>query len=215
MKLVGGNWLPDHEEHLGPWMMHPKNKVIIDGKHMYQYGKQLAALQNVKQWRTAVDIGAHVGLWSGHLAKRFQTVHAFEPVEEHRRCFGLNVLAANIELHPVALGAQAGSVSMKTEQGSSGNTQVAGAGDIEMRTLDSYALQDVDFMKLDCEGYELYALQGALETLKRCHPAICVEQKPKTLGNFGFKEPEAVQLLQSLGAVVRRHWSGDYMMSWD
>jgi len=215
MKLLGGNWFPDHEVHMGEWMKAPKNKIVVDGCQTYQHRKQVAALGYVKRWRIAVDVGAHVGLWSRHMAKRFGHVHAFEPVADHRACFVRNVAAANVTLYDVALGAEPGRVSMWTEQGSSGNTQVRGDGEIEMRTLDSYGLEEVDFLKIDCEGYELFVLQGAVQTLQRCHPTICVEQKPRVLGNFGFKSPEAVAFLEGLGAVVRQHYSGDYMMGWE
>ena len=215
MKQLGGNWFPDHEVHMGEWMKAPKNQIIVDGRQTYQWRKQVAALGYVKRWDVALDVGGHVGLWSWHLAKRFGQVHAFEPVAEHRACFELNVAAENVTLHPVALGKAPGRVAMWSEPGSSGNTQVRGDGDIEMRTLDSYEFETVDFLKIDCEGYELYVLQGAVDMLQRCRPVICVEQKPRVLGNFGFKSPEAVAYLQAMGARVYQHYSGDYMMGWD
>lgn len=214
MKQLGGNWFPDHEIHMGEWMKTPKNKIIVKGKQTYQFRKQMAAMSYVKRWGTALDVGGHVGLWSVHLAERFERVQAFEPVAEHRACFVRNVDAANVTLHPVALGCKPGRVAMWSEPGSSGNTQVRGEGDIEMRTLDSYGFAEVDFLKIDCEGYELFVLQGAVETLKRCRPVICVEQKPRVLGNFGFKSAEAVTFLEGLGCRVLQHYSGDYMMGW-
>lgn len=214
MKLLGGNWFPDHEVHMGEWMKHPKNRIVIDGKQTYQHRKQLAAFGWVKRWRNAIDVGGHVGLWSRHMAQRFEHVYTFEPVAEHRECFVRNCTAKNVTLHGMALGAVPGRVAMWSEPGSSGNTQVRGDGEIEMRTLDSFGFQDVDFIKIDCEGYELYVLQGAVELLKRCKPVLIVEQKPRVIGNFGFKSPEAVAFLESMGATVHQHISGDYMMGW-
>ena len=92
---------------------------------------------------------------------------------------------------------------------------VAGAGDIPMRRLDDFNFQDVDFLKIDCEGYELFVLRGATELLKRCRPCIIVEQKPGNAQKFGLQETEAVPYLQSLGAVLRAVKSGDFVMSWD
>ena len=213
MKLFHGTWLPSHEKHFLEWMVEPKNRVEVDGKLTYQHAKQVAALSFVKNWRCAVDIGGHVGFWSRHLVKRFERVHAFEPVEAHRECFVLNVDGAT--LHPVALGAAPGMISMWTEDGSSGNSIVKGSGDIEMRTLDSYGLEDVDFIKIDCEGYELFVLQGAVETLRRCRPTICVEQKPGRMTAFGLKGAGAVTFLEEMGAVVREKMSGDYILTWE
>lgn len=212
MQQWRGLWLPEHERHLIDWMT--KVNHVVDGKPTYQHHKLQKALAYVKAWRTAVDVGAHCGLWSSHLARRFLHVHAFEPVALHRECFRHNVAGA-VELHDCALGEREGSVSIHTAPSSSGDSWVDGAGDIPMRTLDSFELHDVDFMKLDCEGYEVFALRGALETLKRCRPCVIVEQKPGRAQKWGLKETEAVDTLQSLGAVLRATMSGDYILSWD
>lgn len=212
MKNVGGVWLPDHEEHLVDWMT--RRNRVVDGKLTYQYHKLGAALAWVKARRTAVDIGAHCGLWSMHLVKMFQTVHAFEPVAEHRDCFERNVAPPAL-VYAVALGERIGRVAIHTSVQSSGDSWVDGEGDVPLRRLDEYDLQTVDFMKLDCEGYELFALRGAEETLKRCQPCVIVEQKPGRAQKFGLPETGAVDYLKGLGAKLRAAMDGDYVLSWD
>ena len=123
--------------------------------------------------------------------------------------------APAIQLHAFALGERDGSIAMHTSAGSSGDSWVDGAGDIPLRRLDDLNLQDVDFIKLDCEGGELMALRGGEETLKRCRPCIIVEQKPGRAQKFGLKETEAVDYLRGLGAQLRGVMSGDYILTWD
>lgn len=221
MKQIGGIWLPDGETHLVEWMK--KMNRIVDGKLTYQYHKLEAALAFVKQWRVAIDVGAHCGLWSMHLARRFEHLHAFEPVAAHRECFLQNVYQPGIveperfALHPCALGAKDGSVRMETAPTSSGDTRIGGPGDIPLRRLDDVLAEvsTVDFIKLDCEGYELFALRGGEETLKRCRPVVIVEQKPGRAQKFGLAETGAVDYLKGLGAKLRREISGDFIVSWD
>ena len=221
MKNYQGVWLPDGEKHLIEWMQ--KTNKLVDGKQTYQYGKLETALQWVKDWRTAVDVGAHCGLWSMHLVKRFCAVHAFEPVAAHRECFDANVpitrnergRAINPVLYPCALGDREGRVSIHTAPTSSGDSWVDGEGDIPLRKLDDFDLQDVDFIKLDCEGYELLALRGAEQTLLRCRPCVIVEQKPNRAQKFGLPETGAVDYLEILGAKLRREIAGDFILSWD
>jgi len=213
MKLVDGIWLPDEEKHFPEWWNSPKNKEFIDGKATYQIRKLRAAMEYVKQFRVAIDCGGHIGTWSMHLAKRFQTLHAFEPVAAFRECFLKNVEAKNVLLYPVALGAQNGSVAMHIDPADTGGTHVACDGDIEMRTLDEFDFADVDFLKIDCEGYEHHVVAGARETLLRCRPCVIVEQKQHIMGrNFGLKGTPAVDILKILGARVVREISGDYIM---
>jgi FkbM family methyltransferase len=213
MKSFGGWQFPDHEEHLQGWMR--KVNDISFGRQRYQGKKQIAALGFCRARRVAVDIGAHIGLWSFYLARQFETVHAFEPVMAHRECFRANVTAANVTLHECALGEEDGAISMHTTTGSSGDSWVSGAGDIPLRRLDDLALENVDLIKLDCEGGELRALRGAEDTLKRCRPCVIVEQKPGKAQQFGFRETEAVDYLRSLGAVQRAVMSGDYILTCD
>lgn len=213
MKQTGGVWLPDGEVHLVDWMV--KRNQVVDGKLTYQYHKLEAALKWVKQWRTAVDVGAHCGLWSMHLAKKFEALHAFEPVAAHRACWEANLEGVGGLLYACALGETEGTVGMYTAPTSSGDSWIDGKGDIPLRRLDSYDLANVDFIKLDCEGYELFALRGGEETLKRCKPCVCVEQKPGRGQKWGLPETGAVQYLESLGAVKRQDISGDFILSWD
>jgi hypothetical protein len=47
--------------------------------------------------------------------------------------------------------------------------------DVEVRTLDSFDLEGVQFIKVDVEGSELEVLQGARETIRSDHPALLLE----------------------------------------
>jgi len=220
MKQVGGVWLPDHETHLVEWMT--KKNQVVDGRLTYQLDKQLAAYGLCKQFRAACDVGAHCGLWAQNMVKRFQAVDAFEPVAEHRDCFEANIPhlqrrilgEALVKLHPIALGEVEGSVSMHTATTSSGDTTVAGEGDIPLRRLDDVLpdADNIDFIKLDCEGYELFALRGGEQLIRRNMPVICVEQKPGKAQGFGLGQTDAVTYLQSLGYRVAREMSGDFIM---
>lgn len=214
---VQGIWLPDGEAHFPAWMA--ANGELVDGKGTYQIRKYREAIKHVRHFRVAVDVGAHVGLWSMQMAKHFDHVIAFEPVAAFRECFAQNAMVPGVQCVPYALGAAPGRVSMVIpplgDGIDSGGTHVGGAGEIEMRTLDSFEIGLLDFLKIDCEGYELEVLKGARETLERCRPCVIVEQKPHKLGpNFGIKGTPAVDYLVALGATQRAALAGDYVLSW-
>jgi FkbM family methyltransferase len=219
MMFYGGWFFPDHEQHLPAWLK--VNGVEEDGRLAYQWKKIQAALSLVKAFRTAIDVGGHIGLWSHYLAKRFDTVHAFEPVVEHRACFQMNTLEQNnIILYPCALGCPEDSeafVTIHTTKGSSGDSWIDPKGGgtlVHLRRLDDFPIENVDFIKLDCEGYELFALQGGQRILTENKPVVIVEQKPGRAQKFGLKETEAVEYLQSLGAKLVKEISGDYILTW-
>lgn len=214
MKCIGGVWLPDHETHMVDWMRN-RNEVV-DGKLTYQYAKLQASLKYCKQFRTALDIGAHVGTWSMHLAKKFERVNAFEPLAEHASCFVRNVDMKNVTLFDCALGDKTGSVEMEVPQGSCGGTHVKGDGDIPLMPLDSFKFENVDFIKIDVEGFEYFVVKGGKRMIRENKPVIIVEQKPKGLAErYGLERMQAVKLLQSCGAKIRFEMSGDYCLSFN
>lgn len=213
MKRACGWWFPDAEEHFPAWM-EEKNQSV-DGRLGYQYHKLSASLEFCKSFRVAVDVGAHIGTWSFYLAKRFEQVHAFEPVEDFRACFIRNVDQERTMLYPYALGASQARVGMHIVPADTGGTYVSGHGDIEMRTLDSFDLRDLSYLKVDCEGGELAVLQGAVETLKRFRPCCVIEQKQhRQLADGAVKGTPAVDLLLAMGAKQRALLSGDHILTW-
>ena len=220
MKFVDSWWFPSHEQHLPAWMATPKARMIINGRPAYQGKKQLAAIAEcgrLGRTRVAVDVGGHIGLWSYNLAHTFERTVAFEPVQDHRACFARNceaqLASGKLEIEACALGMTEGSVSIHTAPTSSGDSWVKGAGDIPMLTLDSFGFQQVDLIKIDCEGYEENVIRGGLQTITTWRPVIMVEQKRDMASErFGLGKLGAVQLLLDQGYRVAAELSGDYLM---
>lgn len=218
-----GVFLPDGEDHL---VMMINRMPMVDRRGAYQFAKYQRALAYIKQKRNAIDIGSHVGLWTMHLVKDFTgTIHCFEPMASHRECFDANMAAdrnpkqkARVALYPVALGPTEGEISLQVYPGNSGHTHVAENGQagvaVAMRTLDSYDLRDIGFIKIDCEGYERYVLEGAVETLVRERPVIVVEQKKDMGSRYGIDDQSAVHFLEGLGAKLITQMNGDYFLHW-
>lgn len=205
--------MPDGEKHFPEWM--DRNGEIVEGRGTYQMKKIRVALKSCRAFHTAVDVGAHVGLWSVHLARRFKDLYAFEPVDRLRACWLANMETQGMQgrLYEFALGAEPGKVSMQYNPADSGGTHVVSGAEVEMRTLDSFNIEDVDMIKIDCEGYEHRVLLGARETIKRWRPTIVVEQKPHIMGkNYGTKGTPAVDLLVEMGYRSVAILSGDYVM---
>lgn len=216
-------YLPDHEAHLQKWMSDVNHRV--DGRLTYQYGKYQEALRWCKSFRGAIDIGAHVGLWSWFMARDFERLSAFEPCAAHRACWLKNMDSLNnCDLHHCALGKISGRVTIATRTpDSSGDTGVvAENGDIRMETLDDLYVPSagftdppIDFIKIDCEGYESNIIEGGKNMLQRHKPCVIVEQKGDMSQQYGLPKLEAVKKLQALGAVLRSEICGDYILSWD
>lgn len=218
MRNWQGLWLPEDETHLVDWMKAAAN--YVDGKPTYQYNKYSECLKIVHQRRRAIDIGGNLGLWSRVMCLDFEAVEAFEPVDAYSEFFKLNAPKAN--LHQIALSDEEMVIQMAcATSGSCGDTapmvnkrKEKFLQDVPTALLDSYEFIDVDFIKVDCEGYEYHVLMGAEQTILCNKPVIIVEQKPNKGTKYGYSDTEAVKYLQSLGMKTHSVISGDYIMRW-
>ena len=57
---------------------------------------------------------------------------------------------------------------------------------VPARTIDSYNFEDVDVIKIDVEGAEKMVLDGAMQTIDRCRPAVQFEIVEKQCKKFGY-----------------------------
>lgn len=210
--MVHGIALPDGDTHFPPMLA---KSPLFEGKPTYQLHKLVPAVEVCTGKTRAVDVGAHVGLWTRVLARYFDEVIAFEPVPEHIECFRRNTDGLdNVKFYPWALGAKEETVAIKAPRDNSGNARVVRDtwSNANCRTLDSLDLPPVDFMKVDVEGYELFVIQGARDLIRRDKPVIVCEQKPGNAERYGLGQADAVTLLCEWGYKVVWEKQGDYCL---
>lgn len=144
--------------------------------------------------RTAcVQAGGNLGVWPRRLAEDFATVYTFEPAADLFSALCQNAPQPNIVKFQAAVGDRAGLVGLSRHRrdGKSTNhagiTHVAGGGTVPILPIDVLELPVCHLVYLDVEGYELHALRGAVETLRRCQPVVAVEinQSIEFVGHTG------------------------------
>lgn len=206
MRKVGDFWVPDIDlSHLRRWGKTRRKTIqrfqVEGGTKM---GDLEEALALVEAGEVAVDGGANVGAYSRRLAEKFETVYAFEPAPDTYAALARNIeewgLSSRIIPRQCALSNTRSGIELGLKPGQrSVSRRIIGAGSIPAIPLDELELSRLDFFKLDVEGFEYQALQGACETLLRCKPVILFEDKPDKLrDDGGAHDPH--RLLQSLGA---------------
>jgi FkbM family methyltransferase len=205
MKLVHGIWLPDNDTH---FIKHLRPEATFNGKAVYQFIKLYKAVQLCKTRQLALDVGAHVGLWSMHLARRFERVVAFEPLPFVGHCWYRNVPDENATLIHYGLSDEAREIFLTQDESNSGVTKITtdGSGyEVRLKALDEVLRTElpVSFMKIDVEGHEAHVVRGARETLLKYKPVLCVEQK----GN-----QDALPILLELGYNISEVLEGDYLL---
>ena len=185
----------------------------------FQVDHLKAALTHCRNFRTAIDGGAHIGTWAAHMGRRFRLVLAFEPAEDTFECLARNLSGAvNVRPVRIALGERAGMARLADDVLRPGNTgaRFLVAGDeVEVMAIDELDLADLDFLKLDIEGCELRALLGAERTLRACRPVVCIEEKKGFGVRFGLQDGAASAYLKGLGAREIERQRNDRIFVWD
>lgn len=210
MQIVDGIWLPKRDTHFAEQIR--KNEQI-DGRGTYQLAKLQRALSCCVKRGLAVDVGAHVGLWTHVLAREFARVVAVEPMADHLDCLRRNTEhQSNIAIFPVALGAKMGTVTL-SEMPDVATAAVTANGVFvaPLAKLDSLYLDArVDFLKIDVEGYEHNVLLGGERTIRRDRPVIVIEHKKRKLDAQGIPRDTPLKLLKSWGATEFWAQAGDH-----
>lgn len=170
-----------------------KDRETSERRELEILPKALALLER-HRCEVAIDGGANVGRWSLELAKHFRAVLAFEPVDDTFRA----LRERTDENHRIyafrfALFDRLGRVQMTHPPKRSSSTayfakRLTPQDDVPSPsisyTIDELRLEDCDLIKLDLEGAELRALQGARKTLARFHPLLIVECVDRQLRRF-------------------------------
>jgi hypothetical protein len=113
--------------------------------------------------------------------------------------FASLAMQAHITLHNLALADRAGYASIhNNNQGLANYIQPDLQGRIPVSTIDSYAWQDVDIIKIDVEGREWPVLQGADATIRLCRPVVQVEMWGWER-RFGINNQHMLDFFRDLG----------------
>lgn len=201
-------------------------------KQLGQYAEQTVIDDYLKPYienvKTILDIGGHVGYHTLGYKKinPESTIHIFEPQIQLFNLLNKNIKDNNItKVHTynnavghintkINLGdtiTDGPNANRPYEYGSSdlynlGGVSIGfGSTEVDMICLDSLALEDVGYIKVDVEGAESLVFLGAKDLIKKYKPVICFEHNHKKLNSdfvfsiFGSSLPSPFDVLKSLG----------------
>ena len=134
------------------------------------------SLPFVKKFRNAVDVGCRDGEYARYLQHYFSHTYCFDPRAMMNFCY--NVDLSKVTHFSCALGDKPEIIRMAggTHRRMEGRMRNA-----PCLTLDQFELADVDYIKIDVEGFERKVLRGGEHTIAACRPVIVIEQNEVTL----------------------------------
>ena len=168
-----------------------------------------ALIQNA---RTVIDIGGNIGQMALLFARHAERVVTFEPIpslaDRLQQQIALNNLEGKVILKREALSDHTGELRIELpspeNQGtgssilsdhSEGHTIVVKAESLD-RILTEMNIADVDFLKMDIEGAELFALRGMTNLLTQTNnPILILEMNAKMMTAAGYGSKELLEFL--------------------
>lgn len=173
-----------------------------------QYFENFLHLQSTGE--SFIDVGGYNGFNSLEFIKRcpgYNSVHIFEPEKTNSELCRA-ALAYHPNTHCYQLGLSDKKQTLKFEPQGSGST-ISESGTV---TIDVDRLDDVidanatpSLIKMDIEGAELSAIEGAVNTIKNHHPrlAICVYHRA---GDF-WRIPQKILSIRNDYEIYLRHYT--------
>jgi FkbM family methyltransferase len=142
--------------------------------------------------KISVDVGANMGIFAFAMQRYSRAVIAFEPNTDLWP-YLRRLLSGTVRLEDAALSSGAGLANFRVVADNTGVATIEAKNPLSMidepgtiatravatRTLDSFALSDVSFIKIDVEGHEEAVLAGAAQTIATNRPAILVESEDR------------------------------------
>lgn len=173
----------------------------------YKYLKKRETIpQLVSEFCTKKEVviqaGGNAGMYVAKYSDIFSTVYTFEPDPLNFYCLTKNT-PSNVIKFQACLGNSTDFVNLSfnyenPKKPNSGGFGVHGTGPIPTMVIDNFNFQTCDLIHLDIEGYEKFALLGALKTIERCSPVIALELNG--LGErYQSSDNEVISLITSLG----------------
>lgn len=164
-----------------------------------------------------VDVGANIGNHAIYFAQlpNCTKVIAFEPNPRAIQILKINILLNKLEqkitLYEFALGATSTVERIAFSANNLGRTLIVEAGGQEIPGPERVEVQvspgdmalkdtNVDFIKIDVEGYEMQVLRGLVSTIKRCKPTLFVEVWQENQADFA-----AFLMTANYQAIQRLH----------
>ena len=169
----------------------------------------------VKRKGTVLQAGGNCGVYTLEYAKHYENVYTFEPDNTNMTCLVLNTdQCNNIVKFQACLGdthgmtaiqnpleiMDTGSIHVKTKKELPENLLVVESNEnMPILKIDDIKFNEIDLIHLDIEGYELYALRGGIETIKKHRPVIVLEVCENGHSErFGYSREDLEDFLKSI-----------------
>lgn len=174
--------------------------------------------ESINDGDIVIDVGTNIGHVLMKMAKVNPSgrIFGFEPhpINFQKAVNNLSLNSfKNVEINNIAVSDELGELSFFNERsrnmgGVSLNKSYKGPGRISAITLDKFLhennIEEVDFIKIDVEGFEFKVIKGARMIIEKCHPKLFIEINDSFLKTNNDSAKSVISNLVSHGYQIQR-----------
>ena len=187
MKVIKGYFFPSNDTEYV--------KYFKEFDH-YQKEQRDFSYQFVEKFDLAIDIGANLGLWARDFTEKFKHTICFEPNPKCIPYLKKNITQDKSTIYQIGLGNRNENKELFSphDLGTSSYVNFTKIGltdsgekiwgqfdkstekiNTEIKVLDDFEFSNIDYIKIDVQGFEENVLKGAEKTLNSNNPVLCIE----------------------------------------
>lgn len=203
MKVIKGYYFPSNDTEY--------TKYFKKFDH-YQKEQRDFSYRFVEKFDLAIDVGANFGLWARDFTEKFKHTICFEPNPKCIPYLRKNINQNKSTIYQTGLGDKNESKELFSPQklGTSSYINETRIGltstgekiwgqfdkttkkiNTIIKVLDDFEFSNIDYIKIDVQGFEENVLIGAEKTLNSNNPVLCIEfdhqSNSSSIENFLFK----------------------------
>jgi len=200
MKVTKEGWaIVGRDTHMGRWV-EEHGRLDFDQSALGRY------LPLFRQGDVLLNVGANIGCYAKAFVGKASRIICLEPNKEALECLTYNLARhPEVVIHPFAASERDARCQVRCQSDNIGMAYVEEAehGETEARAIDGLAIPRVDFILMDCEGFELKALIGAARTIRDFQPLMVIEVNDVTLARVGITRGDLFAWLKAEGYAYR------------
>jgi len=199
-----GHAIVERDTHLGKWVKE-HGRLDFDTSALNTYKNYF------KNHGVFLNIGANIGCYAIAFVDLAKEVLCFEPNIEAFECLYHNLYKyKNVKLYNMALSDKESGYEVRCENDNIGMAFIVESDNSEFytNTIDNLELDELDFILIDVEGFELKVLQGGEKTISKFNPIMVIEINDHTLIRTGIHRDDIFTWLNEHNYNFRNIYEG-------
>lgn len=199
----------ENDTHMGKW-------VESAGRLDFDFNALNTYKDYFREGDVLLNIGANIGCYAYPFIEKAEHVICFEPHPEAYKCLEYNVgKFFNTTLYNLPVSSEVQDCFLQRDENNVGASWISFDKENDNRQftcyIDQFNFKQINFVVMDCEGFEYNVLEGAEKTIDKFRPIIVMEVNEHALKRQGRSPTSLITWMYKKSYEVRNIYVGQAM----